>query len=73
MTVHKFQTGQRVQLTRGVANQTKAASVRFTIVRQMPGSSSGFLYRIKGDTETHERMVPEAHLEALFTVGVGEG
>jgi hypothetical protein len=66
MTVHKFKIGQRVRVMHGVTDASRADSGRFTVTRQMPGNTQGLLYRIKGDAETHERMVQETQLEALF-------
>lgn len=63
--MHVFKVGQRVLLTR--ANPLQRGSSRFTIVRCMPDDGrTGLTYRIKGDGEDHERVVPEADLEAMF-------
>jgi hypothetical protein len=62
---HKFDQGQRVHLTGGARRAGQASSERFTITRQMPADRQGFVYRIKGDSEPHERVVQEAVLEAV--------
>ena len=56
---HKFDKGQRVCLRR------HAPTDRYTITAQMPPDRQGFVYRIKGDTEPHERVVQEVVIEAV--------
>lgn len=54
---HKFDKGQRVYLKRQAAE-------RYTVTAQMPPDGQGFVYRIKGDREPHERVVQEIVIEA---------
>ncbi len=51
---------------RGALSQGQPDPGRFTIVRHMPPDRQGPIYRIKGDSETHERVAQEAHLETIF-------
>lgn len=67
MSIHKFRPGQRVQITPGASRANHPYVSRYTIVGLMPSDGRAALaYRVKGDGETYERIVQEAHLEATF-------
>lgn len=59
---HKFDKGQRVSVTGRAGSQGLSSADRFTVIQQMPADREGFLYRVKGDKEPHDRVVQEAAL-----------
>jgi hypothetical protein len=61
MLEHKFRVGQTVDFSpgRGIYHISKG---RYTIVRLLPMDSDTPQYRIKNNTEGHERMVHEGEL-----------
>jgi hypothetical protein len=60
----RFSKGDRVRYIASRANPPKTQSVCYTIVSVIPGDRF-FSYRIKGDSERHERVAGEAQLEPL--------
>jgi hypothetical protein len=63
MTVYSI--GQRVRLLR--ANPGTPVATRFTVVGRMPDANGGSQrYRVKGDGESHERVVPEEDLASVI-------
>jgi hypothetical protein len=61
MTAHKFKVGQRVNYTPS-RSTLQASSREYTIVRLLPPELGQNQYRIKGATETFERMASELDL-----------
>lgn len=60
-----YALGQRVRLLR--TNPSNPAVSRYTIVGRMPGADGASQrYRVKGDGESHERVVPEEDLESVI-------
>ena len=59
--MHKFQVGQSVALIPRSIRQ--AAAGTYEITRLMPDNAAEPHYRIKSDSERHERVVPESELE----------
>jgi hypothetical protein len=57
---HKFAVGASVMHRVG----GRADSTLFKITRQLPKGTTGFQYRIKGEKDSHERVVNESALEA---------
>lgn len=57
---YRFQPGQRVTLAR--AWGVKGARGVYKIVSQLPADQSGNLYRIRSESEQHDRVVGEAQL-----------
>jgi hypothetical protein len=61
MAQHKFKVGQRVTFTPSRSSY-QAASQNYTIVKLLPPDQGQNQYRIKGLTETFERMAFEGDL-----------
>ena len=61
MQQHKFAAGDRVQLVPDRLNQNVRPGV-YTIVRIMPVTSQGCLYRAKSALDAHERVLEESQL-----------
>lgn len=60
-----YSIGQRVRLLR--TNTGTPVASRFTVVGRMPGADGASQrYRVKGDGESHERVVPEEDLESVI-------
>jgi hypothetical protein len=61
MTAHKFKTGQTVRVIPGpnVGN----ARGNFKVVRVLPTEHGINQYRIKSDTDGHERVVTESQVD----------
>lgn len=57
--VHKFAVGAK---TLHQATGRPETDV-FSVIRQMPESTTGFHYRIKSDADGHERVVAEAEMK----------
>ena len=57
---HKFKVGQTVQLIPSISRA--AASGHYQIVSLRPAEGDGLQYRIKSNSEAHERVVAEADL-----------
>jgi len=65
MDVHRYALGNRVRVTGRFAPAAKTAGI-YTIVRLLPDQGDGDRqYRIKSETETHERVVVESQLTLL--------
>jgi hypothetical protein len=60
MTAHKFRTGQHVTLAVRRYEETPRGS--FTVVRPLPTEGGIKQYRIKSDSDGHERVVSEDEL-----------
>lgn len=58
---HKFKVGQSVNFTPGKSAMS-ASSREYKIVRLLPPEEGQYLYRIKGVSETYERMARESDL-----------
>lgn len=61
MAAHKFKVGQSVTFTPG-RSAMAASSREYKIVRLLPPEEGQNLYRIKGVSETFERMARESDL-----------
>ena len=61
MTAHKFKVGQLVNYAPGKSSMT-ASSREYKIIRCLPPEGGENQYRIKGISETFERMAREADL-----------
>ena len=61
MPTHKFAVGQSVLLLPG-RFQERSKGARFRVVRQLPEAGNTFQYRIKCQTDGHERVVTEDQL-----------
>ena len=61
MADHKFRLGQRVTLAISVL-QHGAARGAYTIIKRLPERGGEFDYRIKSDSESHERVARESEL-----------
>ncbi|HET6378749.1 MAG TPA: hypothetical protein VFG05_10675 [Methylocella sp.] len=59
---HKFLVGESVYHTASM----RSGRELFRITRLLPDGGAGFQYRIKGEREGFERVVPESSLEAAF-------
>lgn len=57
---HRFAVGQVVQLQ--ARPYETAASGTYKVVRLLPSQGGEFSYRVKSNTEPHERMVLESQL-----------
>jgi hypothetical protein len=64
--VHKYKLGQRVQFSAPESRGQFRSSARYTVTRLLPRVGNNVSYRIKSDTEAHERVADEAELEASF-------
>jgi hypothetical protein len=60
MTAHKFTTGQTVTIATRRYGETPGGS--FSVVRALPTEHGIKQYRIKSNTDGHERVVSEAEL-----------
>jgi len=63
--VHLFKVGQSVRLRNGFERPPRAADL-FRITDTLPPSGGSPQYRIRSDTERHERMATEDSLEAAL-------
>ena len=61
MTIHKFQIGQTVHFAAGLQHVSKARGY-YQIVRLLPSDTRDHQYRIKSETDGHERVVWESEL-----------
>ncbi len=61
MTIHSFKVGQTVVFTPGKTS-SPSFSPDFKITRLLPAEGGQNQYRIKGTTETFERMAKENEL-----------
>ena len=60
MTTHKFAVGQTLHFSPGQRGEGKG---RYKVVRQLPETDGVFQYRIKSETDGHERVVREDQTE----------
>jgi hypothetical protein len=58
---HKFRVGQRVTLAPTVLNRAGAGGP-YVITKRLPERAGELEYRIKRDSELHERVVRESEL-----------
>ena len=63
MAQTKFSAGQRVSATR--SSVAGAPSGFFQIISALPRDSGPQQYRVRGESEAFERIVPENRLEAI--------
>ncbi|MFM9939515.1 MAG: hypothetical protein ACKVP7_08475 [Hyphomicrobiaceae bacterium] len=61
MTIHKYKVGQTVSYSPG-RSAMAASSREYKIIRLLPPEEGQNLYRIKGVSETFERMARENDL-----------
>ncbi len=61
MTIHKYKVGQTVSYSPG-RSAMAASSREYKIIRLLPPEEGQNLYRIKGVSETFERMARESDL-----------
>ncbi|MEA2934055.1 MAG: hypothetical protein QOD74_701 [Variibacter sp.] len=59
---HKFTIGQTVSFTPGMFGRNNGSGT-YKVVRLLPYDGSEFQYRIKGISESHERVARESQLE----------
>ena len=64
MAAHKFTAGQAVRIVPGPVG---AARGSFKVVRVLPTEHGVNQYRIKSDTDGHERVVTEIEIERNVT------
>ena len=66
MANHRYALGVRVRVTARFTPAAKGGAGIYTIVRHLPAQGDGDRqYRIKSDSETHERVVAESQLTVL--------
>jgi len=58
---HKFRAGERVRLTAS-ATKLGAAEGGYVVTKQLPERDGEFEYRIKSQSELHERVARESEL-----------
>jgi hypothetical protein len=61
MTSHKFTVGQTVSFSHG-RQQQRPGGALFKIVRLLPEAGDALQYRVKSETDGHERVVREDQL-----------
>lgn len=61
MKAHKFAVGQTVLFSPGRTGPA-ARAVRYKIVRLLPAEHNDHQYRIKSESDGHERVVKESQL-----------
>ena len=59
---HKFAVGQTLRFSPGLGEDSRR-KCRYKVVRQLPEAGNAFLYRIKSETDGHERVVREDQIE----------
>ena len=62
MATHKFAVGQALHFSPGLGGDSKGKGC-YKVVRQLPETSGVFQYRIKSETDGHERVVREDQIE----------
>ena len=62
MATHKFAVGQALHFSPGLSGDSKGKG-RYKVVRQLPETNGIFQYRIKSETDGHERVVREDQTE----------
>jgi hypothetical protein len=60
---HKFEVGARVRIKSGDGRAAPVSA--FTIVRLLPVTYEGPLYRLRSETDGHERVTPEISMRLL--------
>jgi hypothetical protein len=65
MLIHKFETGQTVYFSPGPYGDDSARG-RYRIVRLLPEADGLPQYRIKSETDDHERVVRESQIRLLI-------
>ena len=66
MATHKFSSGQALQFSPGLGEDSKAKG-RYKVVRQLPETGNMLQYRIKSENDAHERCAGESRLERKET------
>jgi hypothetical protein len=61
MATHRYTAGQAVHFSPD-RHQERANGSRFKIVRQLPADGNALQYRVKSQTDGHERVVREDQL-----------
>ena len=62
MASHKFAVGQTLRFSPGLGEDSRRKG-RYKVVRQLPEAGNAFQYRIKSETDGHERVVREDQIE----------
>ncbi len=62
MAPHKFAVGQALHFSPGLSEDSKKKG-RYKVTRQLPETGNMLQYRIKSDTDGHERVVREDQVE----------
>ncbi len=62
MATHKFAVGQALQFSPGIGGGSKGRG-RYKVVQQLPETGGMLQYRIKSETDGHERVVREDQTE----------
>lgn len=58
---HKFTVGQTVLYSPG-SRSSSASGGRYKVVRLLPAEANDYQYRVKSNTDGHERVVKESQL-----------
>jgi hypothetical protein len=58
MASHKFAVGQTLRFSPSLGEDSRRKG-RYKVVRQLPEAGNAFQYRIKSETDGHERVVRE--------------
>jgi len=64
---HRYETGQKVRLSRGFPYRN-AASGDYNVLHKLPSRDGEFQYRIKSSAEPYERVVRESELESASAI-----
>ncbi len=64
VTTHKFRVGESVHLTAGIYVRGRVTSV-YKVTQLLPSDGDEQQYRIKSDTEPHERVAKQSQLEPV--------
>ena len=59
---HKFAVGQTLRFSPSLGEDSRRKG-RYKVVRQLPEAGNAFQYRIKSETDGHERVVREDQIE----------
>ena len=59
---HKFALGQTLRFSPSLGEDSRRKG-RYKVVRQLPEAGNAFQYRIKSETDGHERVVREDQIE----------
>jgi hypothetical protein len=62
MASHKFAVGQTLRFSPSLGEDSRRKG-RYKVVRQLPEAGNAFQYRIKSETDGHERVVREDQIE----------